>query len=103
MGWIGRLIETRENLIATVGTSVKDKYLPYKIVVPLRVRQFYRDTGGRVLEVAPENEVRYFVSNSSFSQSSSSLSHEGKEDHCSNEKKVRQSTKVWNNQRSVLC
>jgi hypothetical protein len=58
MSWIGKLIETREELIATVGTSVKDKYLPYKIVIPLRVRQFYRDTGGRVLEVAPENEVR---------------------------------------------
>ena len=51
------MIDTREELIATVGTSVKDKYLPYKVVIPLRIRQFYRDTGGRVLEVAPEYEV----------------------------------------------
>lgn len=61
MGWIGKLIETREQLIATVGTSVKDKYLPYKVVIPLRIRQFYRDTGGKVLEVAPENEVIFFT------------------------------------------
>lgn len=57
MTWIGKLIETRDQLIATVGTSVKDKYLPYKVVIPLKIKQFYRDTGGKVLEVAPENEV----------------------------------------------
>lgn len=61
MAWIGKLIETRDQLIATVGTSVKDKYLPYKIVIPLKIKQFYRDTGGRVLEVAPENEVIYLL------------------------------------------
>lgn len=61
MTWIGKLIETRDQLIATVGTSVKDKYLPYKIVIPLKIKQFYRDTGGKVLEVAPENEARKTV------------------------------------------
>jgi hypothetical protein len=74
MGWIGKLIDTREELIATVGTSVKDKYLPYKVVIPLGIRQFYRDTGGRVLEVAPENEVilldRRHLLNNFFSISS---------------------------------
>ncbi len=59
MTWIGSLLETREKLIASVGPSVKDRYVPYKIVIPLGIRQFYRDTGGKVLEVAPENEVKF--------------------------------------------
>ena len=62
MTWIGKLIETRDQLIATVGTSVKDKYLPYKIIIPLKIKQFYRDTKGTVLEVAPENEVIVYFS-----------------------------------------
>jgi hypothetical protein len=35
----------------------QDKYEPYKVVVPLSLRQFHRETGGKVLPVAPEKEV----------------------------------------------
>ena len=50
------IIDKREFLINQIGTSVKERFVPYKVVVPLSVRVFYREIGGKYLISAPTDE-----------------------------------------------
>lgn len=51
MSFVNFVCVQRELKLAATGTSVKDKYVPYHVVVPLIVRQFLRETNGNVLVI----------------------------------------------------
>ena len=74
---IKSIIEKREFLINQIGTSVKERFVPYKVVVPLSVRVFYREIGGKYLISAPTDEQVFrpylYVLTNVCSRSSSGL------------------------------
>lgn len=64
-----RLIQTRATLVKKI--LVDDKYKPYKVIIPLSVRRFIRETGGELLpEDAPiKREPRIFKKRRNFDES----------------------------------
>lgn len=57
VSFIGDCIRVRSEKIEKAGLSVKEKFKPYMCIVPLSIREFYREIGGKHLEVAPELEI----------------------------------------------
>lgn len=64
-----RLIQTRATLVKKVITD--DKFKPYKVVIPLPVRRFMRETGGELLpeDMPVKPEPRKFPKRRNFDES----------------------------------
>ncbi len=58
MSFIKDAINKREELILKTGNSVKDRFVPYKVVIPNCIRVFYRESKGQVLELEKQEEQK---------------------------------------------
>eukprot|EP00607_Mallomonas_marina_P010462 CAMPEP_0182422226 /NCGR_PEP_ID=MMETSP1167-20130531/7846_1 /TAXON_ID=2988 /ORGANISM="Mallomonas Sp, Strain CCMP3275" /LENGTH=405 /DNA_ID=CAMNT_0024600079 /DNA_START=125 /DNA_END=1342 /DNA_ORIENTATION=+ len=59
------LLEKREELMKKhagkgVVVQVQDKFKPYKVIIPMQIRAFIRETKGQLLEVKVQEEVTQF-------------------------------------------